>query len=296
MPKKQFARLNSEIELLLRPGLTGERQADIFVTPLLHSPMLQLFSEVRKNRELIWALALKELRVRYKRSALGFLWALLNPLLMMVILTVVFSNIMRLPVKGYAVFLLSALLPWTFFSQSLSYSVESIVGNGALLQKVRVKKSVFTVAAVLSNILNFLFSLVPMVLILVVLRFPLHWTWVFLPVPLLALFCFTLGCGFFFAAVNVFYRDVSHMVQIVLSGWFYFSPVMYSLEFLPQQYRGFFRLNPLLYLLNEFRMIIYYGQLPTLRSVVLCLGIGGFFLYLGYAIFKRAEPTFVYYV
>ena len=258
--------------------------------------MLQLLRDVLKNWELIWALALKELRVRYKRSALGFLWALLNPLLMMVILTVVFSHIMRLAVQSYAVFLLSALLPWTFFQQALSYSVESIVSNGALLQKVRVNKAVFPVAAVVSNILNFLFSLVPMVLILLVLRFPLHLTWAFLPVPLLALFCFTLGCGFFCAAANVFYRDVSHVIQIVLSGWFYLSPVMYSLEFLPQQYRAFFRLNPMLYLLNEFRMAIYYGQMPSPQSIALSLAIGLFFLYIGYIFFRRSEATFVYYV
>ena len=258
--------------------------------------MLGLIREVRENRELIWALALKELRVRYKRSVLGFLWALLNPLLMMAILTIVFSNIVRLPVQSYAVFLLSALLPWTFFSQALSYSVESIVGNGALLQKVRVDKSVFPVAAVISNILNLFFSLVPMVAILLLLRFPLHWTWIYLPVPLLALFLFTLGCGFFCAAANVFYRDVSHITQIVLSGWFYLSPVMYSLDFLPQKYRGFFRLNPMLYLLNQFRMAIYYGQMPSPQSVGLSLAIGLMALYLGYVIFRRSEARFVYYV
>src|SRR5881227_4142107 len=102
--------------------------------------MLGLIREVRENRELIWALALKELRVRYKRSVLGFLWALLNPLLMMIILTLVFGTIMRFSIDHYAIFLLSMLLPWTFFSQALAYSVDSVVGNGALLKKVYVAK------------------------------------------------------------------------------------------------------------------------------------------------------------
>lgn len=258
--------------------------------------MRQLFSEIYTNRELIWSLALKDLRVRYKRSALGFIWALLNPLMMMVILTVVFSTVAQLPVQKYAVFLISALLPWTFFAQSLSYSVESLVGNGELLKKVRVAKSVFPVAAVISNVLNFLFSLAPLVLILIILRFPFHWTWIFLPVPLLALILFTAGCGFFFAAANVFYRDVSHIVQIVLSGWFYLSPVMYAPEFLPHKYYWFFRMNPMLYLLNEFRMAIYYGQLPSMRSVALTMAIGAGFLIAGYAYFRRSENSFVYYV
>src|SRR5262249_22287496 len=111
--------------------------------------MKQLIRETYQYRELIWALALKELRVRYKRSALGFLWALLHPLLMMVILTVVFSTVMRIAISHYAVFLISALLPWTFLSQSLAYSVESVVGNGDLLKKVYLAKSVFPIAAVL---------------------------------------------------------------------------------------------------------------------------------------------------
>ena len=214
----------------------------------------------------------------------------------MVILTVVFSHIMRLPVQSYAIFLLSALLPWTFFSQALSYAVESIVGNGELLKKVKVAKVVFPLAAVISNVLNFLMSLVPLILILAVLRFPLHWTWVFLPVPMISLFLFTVGCGFLCATLNVFYRDVSHIIQIVLQAWFYLSPVMYSLEFLPQRFRGVFRLNPMLYLLNEFRMAIYYGQMPTVQSIAASLGIGLIFLAAGYALFRRYENSFVYYV
>src|SRR3990172_6068721 len=132
--------------------------------------MLHLLGEIRKNRELIWALALKDLRVRYKRSVLGFLWALLNPLMTMIILTIVFSTVMRLPIEHYAVFLISALLPWTFFSQALSYAVESIVGNGELLKKINIGKSVFPVAAILANLINFSLSLIPLLLLLLVLR------------------------------------------------------------------------------------------------------------------------------
>jgi ABC-2 type transport system permease protein len=258
--------------------------------------MTQLFREIMRNRELIWALALKELRVRYKRSTLGFLWALLNPLLMMVVLTLAFSAILHMPVRQYAVFILSGLMPWTFFAQSMSYSVESVVTNGDLLRKVRLAKSVFPIAAVISNVLNFLFSLIPMIAIILALRFPLHWTWIYIPVPLTCLFLFALGCGFVGAAINVFYRDVSHIIQIVLQAWFYLSPVMYSIDFLPQKYRTFFRLNPLVYLLNEFRLAIYYGQMPTAQSVAVSVLIGIGVLWLGYSLFKKMEHSFVYYV
>ena len=189
--------------------------------------MIEFVRDTYRYRELIWALALKELRVRYKRSLLGFFWALLNPALLMIVLTLVFGTIMRFSIDHYAVFLLSMLLPWTFFSQCLAYSVDSVVGNGELMKKVHVAKLVFPVAAIVSNIVNFLLSLIPLALLIALLRFPLHWTWVYLPVPMLGLFLFTLGAAFFFATANVFYRDVSHIVQILLSAWFYFSPIIY---------------------------------------------------------------------
>jgi ABC-type polysaccharide/polyol phosphate export permease len=249
-----------------------------------------------KYRELIWALAMKELRIRYKRSSLGFLWALLNPLLMMVILTVVFSTVMRIPVKNYAVFLISALLPWTFFSQALTYSAESIVGNGELLKKVAVPKAVFPVAAVISNAINFGLSLLPLLVILAVLRFPFHVTWAFVPVAFIALLLFTMGCGFIFSAANVYFRDVSHIVQLLLTAWFYVSPVIYSLDFVPARFQPLFRLNPMLYMLNGFRDPIYYGSLPSLGLITASLGIGTIALLVGYAIFARHQDSFVFYV
>lgn len=234
--------------------------------------------------------------MRYKRSALGFLWALLNPLLMMLILTMVFSTVMRVPVQHYPIFLISTLLPWTFFSQSLSYSVESVVSNGDLLKKVYVAKSVFPMAAVLSNIINFLLSMIPLILLLVVFRFPFHWTWIYLLVPFLSLVLFTLGCGFFFAMANVFFRDMAHILQVILSAWFYFCPIIYSLDFVPNRYRPIFRLNPLVYPLNGFRLAIYYGLLPSPQSMALSLATGIATLFVGYGLFRRYQDTLVFYV
>lgn len=258
--------------------------------------MLQLLHEILKNRELIWALAVKELQVRYKRSTLGFLWALLNPLLMMVILTMVFSTLMKVPVHDYPIFLISTLLPWTFFSQSLAYSAESIVSNGDLLKKVYVSKSVFPIAAVVSNLINFALSMIPLILLLVVFRFPFYRTWFYLVIPLLSLVLFTLGCSFFFSMVNVFFRDMSHILQVILQAWFYFCPIIYSLDFVPARYRTLFRLNPLVYPLNGFRLAIYYGLLPTSQSTVLSLGCGVVALVVGYKLFQRSEDTLVFYV
>src|SRR5438270_1523618 len=258
--------------------------------------MLELLLETYRQRELIWALALKELKIRYKRSVLGFLWALLNPMLLMLVLTVVFSTIMAINIPHYAIFLLSVLLPWTFFAQSLAYAAESIVGNGDLIKKVRVAKLVFPIAAVVSNMINLLLSLIPLALVVLIMRHPFHLTWLYLPVPLLALTIFTVGATFFFAAANVYYRDVAHILQIVLQVWFYVTPIIFSEEFFPAKYRWIFKLNPLVYVLHGFRLSVYYGLLPELRSVAASFICALCALLIGYTIFSKYQDDFVFYV
>ena len=258
--------------------------------------MIRPLLDTYRQRELIWALALKELKVRYKRSVLGFLWALLNPMLLMLVMAVVFSTIMAINIPHYAIFLLSVLLPWTFFTQSLSYAAESIVGNGELLKKVSVPKVVFPVAAVVSNMINFMLSLIPLALVVLIMRHPFHVTWLYLPVPLLALTIFTLGASFFFATANVYYRDVAHILQIVLQAWFYVTPIIFSEDFFPARYRWVYKLNPLVFVLHGFRLSVYYGLLPAFRSIVASFICAFVALAIGLMIFRRHQDDFLFYV
>jgi homopolymeric O-antigen transport system permease protein len=258
--------------------------------------MGELITGTLRYRQLIWALALKELTVRYKRSVLGFMWALLNPALLMLVLSAVFSTIMRFPIPHYPIFLLSVLLPWTFFSQSLSYGVESIVGNAELIKKVSVATLVFPMAAVVANLINLLLSLLPLALLVPLMGHPFHWTWIYLPVPILALSIFTLGMCFLFAAANVYYRDVAHMIQVLLSAWFYLTPIIYSLDFIPEKQHWLFKLNPLIYVINGFRLAVYYGQLPSAKSIAASFACAFAALFLGFAVFRRYQHDFVFYV
>lgn len=258
--------------------------------------MVELIRDIYRYRELIWALALKELKIRYKRSVLGFMWALLNPMLLMIVLTVVFSTIMGASIPHYAIFLLSVLLPWTFFSQSLSYAAESIVGNGDLIKKVRVPKLIFPVAAVVSNMINFLLSLIPLALIVLAVRQPFYVTWLYLPVPLLALTIFTLGATFFFAAANVYYRDVSHILQILLQVWFYVTPIIYPITLFPANYRWLFKLNPVIFVINGFRLSVYNGLLPAMQSIIASFVCAFISLAIGFALFRKYQDEFVFYV
>ena len=258
--------------------------------------MIQLVRDAIRYHELIWALALKELKIRYKRSVLGFLWALLNPALLMLVLTAVFASIMKFPIPHYPVFLLCVLLPWTFFSQALAYGAESIVANGELIKKVSLPMSVFPMAALVSNLINLLLSMIPLMILVPVVRHPFYVTWLYLPVPTLALAIFTLGAMFFFAAANVYYRDVSHILQIVLQAWFYITPVIFPLDFIPEKYRWIFKLNPLIYVVNGFRLAVYYGQLPHLRSIAASFVCAFLMLFIGYYLFRRHQNDFVFYV
>jgi len=273
------------------------RSLPLAVKPLYaNCKMIELVRDSIRYRELIWALALKELKVRYKRSVLGFLWALLNPMLLMLVLTVVFSSVLKMNIPHYAIFLLSMILPWTFFSQSLAYAAESVVGNGDLLKKIRVAKVVFPLAAVASNMINLLLSLIPLILIVLVMGHPFYVTWLYLPVPLLALTIFTIGATFFFAAANVYYRDVAHILQVVLQVWFYITPILYSIDFFPAQYRWIFKLNPLIFVMNGFRLSVYYGLLPTAQSILASFVCAFLALFIGFAVFRRYQDQFVYYV
>ena len=258
--------------------------------------MKELIRDVYKYRELIWALALKELTIRYKRSVLGFLWALLNPMFLMIVMTIVFSTIMFGGIPHYAVFILSALVPWMFFSQSLTYAVESIVINADLIKKVAVPKIVFPIAAVLSNIINLLLSLIPLALVVLIMGHPFYLTWVLLPFYIVSLAIFTLGCSLFFATANVYYRDVSHIVQILINIWFYVTPIIYKIDVFPPRFQWLFRLNPIIYVINDFRLSVYWGMLPTTMSIMasfIC-AFGAF--YIGYSVFRRHQSEFVFYV
>ena len=258
--------------------------------------MKSLIRDTYRFRQLIWALALKELKVRYKRSFLGFLWALLNPALMMLVLSMVFATIFQFSIQHYAIFLLSVLLPWTFFAQSMGYATESIVGNGELIKKVAVPKLVFPVAAVVSNIINLWLSLIPLAILVLLMRHPFYWTWLYLPVPMLALIIFTLGVTFFFAAANVYYRDFAHIVQVILQAWFYLTPIIYALDIIPPNRRWLFMFNPLLYVINGFRLAVYYGSLPRWQSIAASFVCAFAALFVGYGIFRKHQDDFVFYV
>lgn len=261
--------------------------------------MWELIRDIYHHRELIYILGLKELKVRYRGSILGFLWTLLTPLLMTGVYVLVFSafaRVGRFGIPNYPVFLLCAMFPWTFYSQSLGHSLQSIVSNGPLLKKVYVPKIVFPVAAVLANLVNFLLSLIPLAFFFWLFDHPLHLTWLYLPVPLAGLILFATGCGLVVATINVFFRDMGHILEVFLRAYFFLSPIIYDLKHIDPRYHVLLLWNPMLYILDGFRDALFYGELPPAGSAFLSVAVGLVALTVGYALFRRYQDSFPLYV
>ena len=265
--------------------------------------MLTRFKELIAYRDLIWNLVVRDLKVRYKSSVLGFLWSLLNPLFMMVVFTVLFT--IMLPnnaIEKFPVFVLCALLPWNFFSASITGSTLSIVANAHLITKVYFPREVLPISTVLSNLCNFLLALIVLFLMILLFRVPLTPWALLLPLVIGIQLIFTIGVALLLATSNVFYRDTQFVVEVLMLAWFFLTPVFYPIDILPQSrvLLGFvldirrlvYILNPMASLIASYRVILYHGAPPAwdflLRTLVTALG----FLGLGYFIFRRYAPTF----
>jgi lipopolysaccharide transport system permease protein len=259
--------------------------------------------ELLHFRQLIVLLVVRELKVRYKRSVFGILWTMLNPLLLMVVYTVVFATIMRSPQHNFAVFLLSALLPWLFFSVAVLQGLNSVLANQELIRKVRIPQAVFPLSVVGSNLVNFVLSFAPLLLLMAVLRQPFTAALLFVPVGMVLLTLFTSGVTLLLATFTVFFRDVRHLAEVALQMLLYLSPVFYDLQMLGQHdqwwFRGFrllLRVNPLSYLVPLVRDPVYYGRLPSLSVVAVASASSVVSLLVGFVVFQRLSPRHIHYL
>ena len=261
--------------------------------------MIGVARELWKYRDLLLNLVARDLAVRYRRSALGFFWSFLNPLLMMVVFSIVFQVVRPLSVRNYALFVLTGLLAWNFLAGSLSGAVRSITGNANLIDKVYFPREMLPLAVVLSNLVNFLLSLV--VFIPLSLLLGAQWSaWTLaLPIIIAVQVILVTGLALLLAAVNVFYRDTELVLDVALTGWFFLTPIFYELELLPKQIGGFtfdvwrlvYTLNPMATLVTDYRYILLY-EYPVIRHTLVSLATGLVILVVGWVVFRRSAPAF----
>lgn len=254
---------------------------------------MKVFKELYNYRELLKTNIKKEIRGKYKGSWLGILWTFLNPLLMLAVYSFVFPYILRVNVENYTIFMIVALIPWNFFTTAIQMGTGSVVANGAILKKVYFPREIIPISVTTSQLVNFLITCIIMFAFIIFsgVGFSIHL--LLFPVLVLIQYMITLAFTFILSAITVFVRDVDHFVSVILMLGFYATPIVYQANMLPQKFQWVLNLNPMAQLVEAYRSIFYYHQMPH-WSILGIWGIGSIvLLVIGYLIFKKLEKRFV---
>ena len=258
--------------------------------------LLDFFYQIYSYREYLLQSVLRDMRVKYKRSALGYLWTMLHPLAMMTVLAVVFSQIMRVPIRDYAIFLFAGLLPWNYFHSTALMSLGNIRANSRLIGQIPVPKYIFLVSITFSNLVNLVLALVPLLALMIFFGHPIEPTVLAFPFVLLPLYLTTIAVALILATSNVFFDDTLHLAEVGLQALYFLSPVLYGRDMLPPRLVDILMLNPLFHQIEFMRDIFYYGRLPDAAAYSISLGISLACLSLALYIFRRAENKFLYFI
>ncbi len=258
------------------------------------SAALEELRELLRYRDLVVQIVRRDILTRYKRSVLGVAWTMLNPLGTMLVLTIAFSKAFGTTV-GYASYVLSGLIAWTFFAQTTNAAISHLVWGGGLLKRIYVPRTVFAVSAIGTGLVNVFLSLIPLLLVMLATGVAIRWSVLLIPIPILFLALFSLGVGLLISTIAVYYTDVAEMYQIVLTAWMYLSPIIYPESILPEAYRIWIaRLNPMYHLVRLFRAPLYEGNIPQLSDVLLTGLVSVVTLLVGWIIFAKKADEFAY--
>jgi len=251
------------------------------------------YSGVWRYRELMWTLAMRDVRLRYKQAALGIAWAVIQPAFAVLIFTLIFGRFAKIPTGGtpYPLFAFAAILPWTYFSEALRRSATSLVTDGELVRKVYFPRLVMPLSGVISPAVDFLFAFLVFLCMLVWYHMGLSWKVVTLPLFLGYALLAALSIGLWLAPLNVRFRDVTHTMPFLIQVWMYASPIVYSLDIVPEQWRTLFSLNPMVGVIEGFRWALLDKPSPDWHVIGVGSAVMVAMLLGGLAYFRRAEST-----
>ena len=274
--------------------LAKQESWDLVIKP--GSATKRYWFDLWRYRELFFMLSWRDISVRYKQTIIGVLWAVLRPVLTMIVFTIVFGKIAKLPSEGqapYAIMVYAAMLPWQFFASSVQESSNSLVGNAQLISKVYFPRMIIPTSSIITSFVDFVISFAILLVLMAYYIFLPTWNMLLLPGFLLIALLTAMGIGLYITSLNVKFRDFRYVIPFIVQLGLYLSPVGFSSSVIPEQYRFWYSLNPMVGVIDGFRWAILGGQ-SQLYWPGFCLSIGVtvFFLWLGLSTFRKMERTF----
>lgn len=253
---------------------------------------MNIFKKIYNYRELLKSNVKKEIRGRYKNSVLGILWSFLNPLLQLLVYAVIFGALLGGGDSTYHIYICVALIPWTYFTTTITQAAFTIIGNGDIIKKVYFPREILPISVVTSGAVNFMISTIIILAFVIFSGIGISKYILLYPFILLVQYILLLGISFIVSAVTVYFRDLEHIIGIILMAAFYGTPIIYKLEQLPANLQILMKLNPMTHLINAYRAIFYYHQLPNMKmlGILLIASIG--LTVVGYYIFKKLQKGF----
>lgn len=254
---------------------------------------MSTIKELYAYRQMIFSLVKKDLRGRYKGSVLGFLWTFINPLFQLIVYTIVFSKILRNDVPRYYLYLFVALIPWIFFSSSITVGAASIVSQKDLVKKIYFPRMVIPISYVTSCFVNMLLCFIVIFAVIIVSGAGMNLVAILtLPIIMIVEYIFSLGMAMITSALTVYFRDLEHIMGIVSMAWMYLTPIIYSKSIVPPRYLKLYNLNPMTPIIDCYRTVLYDKQVPDLSTLLWAAGLGAFFLIFGAVIFNKLQKHF----
>lgn len=254
---------------------------------------MKKFREIYNYRSMISSLVRRELRGRYKGSFLGFFWTFLNPLLQLLVYSLVFSVIVRVDIEKYYLFVFVALIPWLFFSSGLTAGSGVIINNKDLVKKIYFPREVLPIAHVITNFINMLLSFIVVFVVILFSGIEINFlALIFLPIIFLIQFLIVLGITFLVSSLTVYLRDLEHIMTIGSMAWMYLTPILYSINMVPESFVPILMLNPMTSVILAYRDILYYGQIPQFTTLLGAVLMGVTVLIVGYLVFSKLQRNF----
>lgn len=249
--------------------------------------------EIYDYREMIYSLVRQELRGRYKGSVLGFLWTFINPLLQLAVYTFVFSIIMPNGIEKFYLYLFVGLVPWLFFSGSMTGGSACIMTHKDMVKKIYFPREVMPISYVTSGFVNMLFSFIVIIAVILVSGIGFNpVAWLYLPIIMIVEYIMALGGAMVTCALTVYFRDLEYILGIITMAWMYMTPIIYSIEMVPEKLRPLLNLNPMTPVIVAYRNILYYKQIPELGTLLWAFVLGLVVLFIGVVVFNKLQRGF----